>query len=757
MLASLRSIVQEVGLAKDIKMALDIITLRVQQAMQTEVCSIYLLDKQSDRYVFMSTQGLNKEAEGRLSLAKNQGLVGLVAQREEPINLENASAHPAFKFLPDIGEEPFNSFMGTPIIHQRDVLGVLVVQQREDRRFTEIEESFLVTIAAQLAGVIAHAQVTGAITQIDEKQATKRDVRFNGLSGAPGVAIGEAVVVSPQADLTTVQDRRCSDIEEEIDFFNVCLESVRSDIKDLREKFSQRIAAQEIALFDVYLQMLDDSAIGGEVVNRIRTGQWAQGALSDVILEHVQGFELMDDPYMRERAADVKDLGMRVLGYLQEAEPVKREYSHNIILVAEELSASMLGMVPREYLVGMVSVSGSSNSHVAILARSMGIPTVMGVMGMPYKKLDGQNIVIDGYHGVVIANVSDAMNKRYQDICEEEKLAIKGLEQIKNLPCETLDHYRLPLLVNTGLMMDVGRYLEQGAEGVGLFRTEVSFLMSERFPSEEEQRATYRAQLEAFHPMSVVMRTLDIGGDKSLPYFPIEEDNPFLGWRGIRVTLDHPEIFLVQIRAMLKASSGLDNLQILLPMIASINEFVDAKDLIKRAYAELIADGWQVKMPPVGIMIEVPSAVYLMQEMARKADFLSVGSNDLTQYLLAVDRNNPRVAHLYQSYHPAVLRACYEIAKVAHEEGKPVSVCGELAGDPAAAVLLMAMGFTHLSMNATSIPRVKSMIRLIEMTTAKKLLEVVLKLDNSRDIEDYLSRNLQNIGITPIFGAGVDF
>lgn len=756
MLVPLRSIVQEVANARDIKAALDVITLRVQEAMDTDVCSIYLLDKQSDRYVFMSTQGLNKEAEGKLSLARNQGLVGLVAQREEPINLDNASSHPAFKFLPDIGEEPFNSFMGTPIIHQRDVLGVLVVQQRDARRFDEVEESFLVTIAAQLAAVIAHAQVTGSITQIDEKQPARRDVRFSGLSGATGVAIGEVVVVSPQADLATVPDRRCKDVDEEIDFFQECLQAVRNDINDMRERLVSRLTAQDIALFDVYLQMLDDSALGGEVVTRIQLGQWAQGALADVVTSHIQAFELMDDPYLRERAIDVKDLGLRVLEYLQQAEPVKREYNDNTVLVAEELTASMLGMVPREKLAALVSVLGSSNSHVAILARSMGIPTVMGVMGMPYKKLEGQTLIVDGYRGIVIANASDVLLDRYRNICEEERLASKGLEQIRDLPCETIDQHRLPLFVNTGLMVDVVRSLENGADGVGLFRTEVPFLLSDRFPSEEEQREIYHSQLQAFYPRPVIMRALDIGGDKSLPYFPIEEDNPFLGWRGIRVTLDHPEIFLVQIRAMLKASRGLNNLQILLPMIASLHEFVDARDLIRRAYAELVAEGWDIRMPPVGVMVEVPSAVYLLEDIIRKADFLSVGSNDLTQYLLAVDRNNSRVADLYESYHPAVLRACNYIASVATRAGKPASVCGELAGDPAAAVLLMAMGFTHLSMNATSIPRVKSIIRMIELATAKKLLDVVLKLDNTRDIQDYLLRNLQDVGITPIFNAGVD-
>lgn len=757
MLASLRNIVQEVGLAKDFKAALDIITARVQRSMNTDVCSIYLLDKQSNRYVFMSTQGLNKEAEGRLSLAKNQGLVGLVAQREEPINLDNAPEHAAFKFLPDIGEEPFKSFLGTPIIHQRDVLGVLVVQQREARKFDEIEESFMVTIAAQLAGVIAHAQVTGAITQLDEKQAAKKDVRFFGLTGCTGVSIGQVVVISPQADLHAVTSKKCENIEEEIDFFQVCLDAVRVDIKDFRDQLADRVAAQEIALFDVYLQMLDDSAIGGEVVSRIRTGIWAQGALSEVVLAHMQTFEVMDDPYLRERATDVKDLGLRILAYLQEAEPIQREFSEPTVLVAEELTASMLGIVPRDKLVGLVSVQGSGNSHVAILARSMGIPTVVGVMGMPYKKLDKQTLIVDGYRAMVVANASEALLKRYRDVSEEEKLASKGLEQLKNLPSETTDNVKLPLMVNTGLMVDVVRSLDNGADGVGLFRTEVPFLLSDRFPSEEEQREIYRSQLQAFHPRPVTMRTLDIGGDKSLPYFPIKEDNPFLGWRGIRITLDHPEIFLVQIRAMLKASIGFHNLRIMLPMIASMHEFIDAKALIRRAYKELIEDGLDIKMPAVGVMIEVPSAVYLIRDLAKIADFLSVGSNDLTQYLLAVDRNNSRVAHLYETYHPAVLRALAKIGRVAGEEGKPVSVCGELAGDPAAAVLLLAMGFTSLSMNATSIPRVKSIIRLIDFTTAKKLLEVVLRLDNAKDIEDYLTRNLQNVGITPIFNGSVDF
>jgi phosphotransferase system enzyme I (PtsP) len=281
-----------------------------------------------------------------------------------------------------------------------------------------------------------------------------------------------------------------------------------------------------------------------------------------------------------------------------------------------------------------------------------------------------------------------------------------------------------------------------------LYRTEVPFLLRDRFPSEEEQRAIYREQLEAFAPHSVTMRTLDIGGDKALPYFPIEEDNPFLGWRGIRVTLDHPEIFLAQIRAMIKASEGLDNLRILLPMITNMQEVDASKALIQRVHKELLEEGYRVRKPQIGVMIEVPAAVYLAPELSRRVDFLSVGSNDLTQYLLAVDRNNAQVADLYQAFHPAVLRALQYIVYAAHDAGISVSICGELAGDPGAAILLMAMGYDVLSMNATNLPKVKSVIRGITFERAKQLLAEVMRMSNGDLIRDHIARELRETGLT---------
>ncbi|MDR0278576.1 MAG: phosphoenolpyruvate--protein phosphotransferase [Paucimonas sp.] len=754
MLNTLRKIVQEVNSAKDLKTALGIIVLRVKEAMGSQVCSVYLLDPETNRFVLMASEGLNKRSIGKVSMAPNEGLVGLVGTREEPLNLENAADHPRYRYFAETGEERFASFLGAPIIHHRRVVGVLVIQQKERRQFDEGEEAFLVTMSAQLAGVIAHAEATGSIRGLGRQGKGIQEAKFVGVPGSPGAAVGTAVVMLPPADLDVVPDKTVTDIDAELKLFNNALEGVRSDMRTLSAKLATQLRPEERALFDVYLMMLDDAALGGEVVEVIKTGQWAQGALRQVVGEHVNRFELMDDAYLRERASDVKDLGRRLLAYLQEARQLSLVYPDNTILVSEELTPAMLGEVPEGKLVGLVSVLGSGNSHVAILARAMGIPTVMGLVDLPYSKVDGIQMIVDGYKGDVYTNPSDVLRKQYADVVEEERQLAQGLDALRELPCETTDGHRMPLWVNTGLLADVARAQQRGAEGVGLYRTEVPFMINQRFPSEKEQLAIYREQLSAFHPLPVTMRSLDIGGDKALSYFPIKEDNPFLGWRGIRVTLDHPEIFLVQTRAMLKASEGLNNLRILLPMISGIHELEEALHLIHRAWGEVRDEGTDVPMPPVGVMVEIPAAVYQTKELARQVDFLSVGSNDLTQYLLAVDRNNPRVADLYDYLHPAVLQALQHVVTAAHAEGKPVSICGEMAGDPAAAVLLMAMGFDSLSMNATNLPKVKWMLRQISLGKSKEMLAQVMEIDNPQVIHSTLQLALKNLGLSRMINPG---
>jgi phosphotransferase system enzyme I (PtsP) len=408
----------------------------------------------------------------------------------------------------------------------------------------------------------------------------------------------------------------------------------------------------------------------------------------------------------------------------------------------------MLANIPADKLAGIVSLRGSGNSHVAILARSLGVPAVMGALDVPLYGVENAQIVVDGFYGEVNANPSRRVLEQYQALIAQEEEFSAELETLRDLPSETLDGWRIRLWVNIGLAGDITRSLDRGAEGIGLFRTEVPFMTQDRFPTEEEQRVIYREHMTAFEPRPVTMRTLDIGGDKALSYFPIDEENPFLGWRGIRVTLDHPEIFLIQTRAMIKANAGLQGLlRIMLPMISSVAEVDEATRLILRAHQEVCEEGVDVKRPLIGVMIEVPAAVYQARTLARRVDFLAVGSNDLTQYMLAVDRNNPRVANLYKEVHPAVLQALREVAKAGHAEGKPVGICGELAGTPVGAVLLMGMGYDVLSMNATNLPRIKWVIRNISIARARRILSKALRLEDSAAIERLMQHELIEAGL----------
>lgn len=750
MLEVLRSIVQEVNSAEDQQQALATIVRRIRESMGTEVCSVYMRDAKTHRYVFQATEGLNEELIGNFSFAEGEGLVGMVAEREEPVNLEDAAQHPNFKYVEGVGEDRYHSFLGVPIVHQRQVLGVLVVQQAHQRRFDESDEAFLITMSAQLASIVA---VTRAASSQRGGPATER---LKGIPGAPGIAIGCPVVMLPRADLFAVPQRQTQSKRGEMRAFRRALERVREDIESVSANLRGKLNAEDHALFDVYLGILDDSSIGKEVAGLISQGQWAQGALSEVMIRHIRHFEAMEHSYLQERAVDVKDLGTRVLSYLQQDDPRRLEFPDNTILVGEELTASMLGEVPAEKLAGLISVKGSGSSHLAIMARAMGVPTVMGVEGLSFKRLSRDaRLIVDGHTGLVCLNPTQKLMEHYSQALAEEVAVSKELECLRELPSETRDGVRMPLLVNTGLMADVDRSLRQGAEGVGLYRTEVPFLMRERFPSEEEQREIYHRHLRAFSPLPVTMRTLDIGGDKALPYFPIEEENPFLGWRGIRVTLDHPELFLGQVRAMLKANEGLNNLRIMIPMISNIAELEETLALYDRAVCEVQQEGFAIERPPVGVMVEVPAAVYQARALAKRVDFLSVGSNDLTQYLLAVDRNNARVAPLYNACHPAVLRALYDVAQAAHSEGRRVSICGELAGDPKAAPLLLAMGYDGLSMNATSLTRVKKMLRSISKTQAQALLDEVLVLEDGEQVLAVLTDNLNRLGLGQLVYHGV--
>lgn len=729
MLNTLRRIVQEVNRAGSLHDALEIIVSRIKGALKVDVCSVYLHEEKSGELILLATDGLLPAAVGRVKIPVTEGLVGWVAGRAEPINIVGASNHPRYRYFPETGEERYDSFLGVPIIHHRKLLGVLILQQFEGR-FSEEIESFLITIASQLAGAIAHAEVSGGARKGRGERFSRRVI--TGRAGAPGIAIGRAVVTDTECKLSTIVDQPAENIKEEIALFRSALKQVKKELKKMSTNLKGQIPEDDRALFDAYRMLLDGRSFNQEIVAQIKAGSWAPGALRKVVAHHVEVFREMDDPYLRERANDIEDLGRRLLKALVPCESGTTALPKNIILVAEEVSAAMLAEMPVRRLRGIVSLRGSGNSHTAILARALNIPAVLGVNDLPISMIAGRELVVDGDSGEVHLKPSAKLKKEIRDRRQVEAEINHELESLRDLPMVTSDGVDIELYLNSGLASDI--VCNPDASGVGLYRTEFPFMVRDRFPVEDEQFRIYRKVLETYAPLPVTMRTLDIGGDKALPYFPIEEDNPFLGWRGIRFTLDHPEIFLVQIRAMLRANAGLGNLRIMLPMISDINELKAATILIDQAYSEIWGEYEAIKRAEIGVMIEVPSAVYQVELIAQHCDFLSVGSNDLTQYLLAVDRNNPRVAEIYDSFHPAVLMALKQIVVAGKKYKKPVSICGEMAGDPISAMILLGLGYRQLSMNASSLLRVKQSILELNEKSNRRWVDSLLKIGDPVEI-----------------------
>ncbi len=761
MLKTLKRIVQDVTTAGPLNEALSLLVARVKHAVSADAVSVYLIDKKHTHYVLVATDGLNSYAEHRVRISLEEGLVGLIGKREEPLNIANALHHPDFYRDTLLGEEHLKAFLGVPIIQHRKLYGVLTVQQTEERYFDDTNEAFLITLAAQLGGIIAHADATGELNQLTQPKQRgphhlePEQTALTGVGSVPGVGIGRGVVIYPLADIDAVPRHTVDDIDAEIALFFEALKAARLDMQRLSKRMKQTVAEDEHALFDVYLKILDDESLGAEVKAVIQHEKLsAQAALVAVIKKHVQQFEHVADEYLRERASDFRDLGRRVLTQLQRSQRQEIIYPKRTILIGEEITAADLAEVPEGQLAGVISSKGANNSHVAILARALGIATVMGVRGLKAEKLAERAIVVDGFLGHVYVSPSKAVLSEFKKLAEEELALNQSLVSLRDKHAETLDNYRISLQVNTGLALDAGLSMSVGAEGVGLYRSEVPFMSRDCFPLEDEQYIIYRQILKAFSPRPVTMRTLDIGGDKVLPYFPVEEDNPYLGWRGIRVTLDHPDVFLMQVRAMLRASEELHNLRIMLPMITTLSEVDDAKKLIFQAFSELQEDGCAIQMPKLGVMIEVPAAVYLARDLAKRVDFISVGSNDLTQYLLAVDRNNARVASLYDNFHPAMLQTLLKVVEGGHSAGVEVSICGEMASDPLAVILLLAMGFDTLSMNSASLPRVKWVIRNISLAKARKVLAQVLEFDHPETTRRYLQTALEEEGLGGLIRAG---
>jgi len=775
MLTTLRHIILEFSQEVQLQKALERLVSQTKKALKTDCCSVYLADYSQQYFLLMASDGLALKSVGQTTIGFSEGLVGLVGQREEPLNIANARSHQHYIHMPEVEEGDFNAFLGAPIIHQRKVLGVLTIQQKKSRNFTENEEAFLVTLTAQLASVLANAEVNNLLNQEEKKHDVKQ---LLGLAGAPGIAISQIVVCQPKANLSTLALKKSTLAEKavQIPHFEEAVSKTLADFDYLSNKLSTIVNDNSLAIFDFYKQLLKQADISREIAKKINQGWQVQSALKLVIEQYIVQFDAIDDSYLRERASDIRDLGNRLLFNLQHQQTPQLILPKSFILLAEDVTAVMLAEYQHKGLMGIVSLSGSANSHAAILAHALDLPAIMGVSNIPIAQLDQQPAIIDGYSGQLFINPDKALKREYQHLIAQERELTDKIQQVIHLPTVTKDGHTIELQLNAGLSAEFECPENLGTLSIGLFRTEIPFMNRHCFPSESEQTQLYQNILACFPHKPVTMRTLDVGGDKSLPYFPIVEDNPFLGWRGIRITLDHPEIFLVQVRAMMRANQHHKNLEIMLPMISNVGEVDEAIRLINQAYCEVDAElnaeysaalnnrlsaRNNLKMikltrPKIGIMLEVPAVIFQLEELALRVDFFSVGSNDLTQYLLAVDRNNAQVANLHDAYHPAVLRALNCIAEQSAKYSVPLSLCGELAGQPAGALLLLAMGFDKLSMNGHNIARIKWVIRHVDFKRAKTILTYSLKLSTANQVHSYLNEQLEQLGLGGFIRVGLN-
>ncbi|VXC99278.1 phosphoenolpyruvate--protein phosphotransferase [Serratia oryzae] len=747
MLTRLREIVEKVAAAANLTDALDLLVNETCLAMDTEVCSIYLADNDRRCYYLMATRGLKKPRGRTIALAFDEGVVGLVGRRAEPINLADAQSHPSFKYVPQVKEDKFRSFLGVPIIHRRQLLGVLVVQQRELRQFDESEESFLVTLATQMAGILSQSQLNAIFGQY-------RQTRIRALAASPGVAVAEGWLDSSQPSLDQVYKASTLDTVSERERLMQALEEAGAEFRRFSKRFSASSQKESAAIFDLYSHLLNDARLKRELFAEIDAGSVAEWAVKQVIEAFAAQFATLQDTYMRERASDLRALGQRLLFHLDDTTQSTTQWPARFVLVTDELTATLLAEVPPDRLAGVVVRDGAANSHAAILVRAMGVPTVMGADIQP-ALLAQRMLIVDGYRGELLVDPEPVLVQEYQRLISEELELSKLAEDDVEQPAQLKTGERIQVMLNAGLSPEHEQLLGGRVDGVGLYRTEIPFMLQSGFPSEEEQVSQYQGMLQLYPNKPVTLRTLDIGSDKQLPYMPISEENPCLGWRGIRVTLDQPEIFLVQVRAMLRANASSGNLGILLPMITSLEEVDEAKRLIDRAGREVEEVlGYDIPKPRIGVMLEVPSMIFLIPYLAGRVDFISVGTNDLTQYLLAVDRNNTRVALLYDSLHPAMLQVLKLIIDQGSAAGLQVGLCGELAGDPMGALLLVGMGYRNLSMNGRSVARIKYLLRNIELSDAEGLVQRVLGAQMTTEVRHQVAAFMERRGMGGLIRGG---
>ncbi len=765
----LADVAEIVSRSHDLEETLANVTELVSKRLDADVCSIYSVDTENQKLTLSSTIGLESDAVGRVTLQMGEGLVGLTASQGEPIAIEHAPADPQYRYFPETREERFESFLAAPLIVQGVVIGVIVIQTVEPRRFDEPDIELLQTCASLLAPVVVNAQLLALMAHNEEERQdlfsqliqsdllpsrpkkqprAEKNVTLRGLATARGVAIGSIFRLDKVVDLDRIDYQPNRDLAQEHADLRAALEEARREIADMQEVVRDRFGPEFAAVFHTQIQILEDKGFVQNLTQGVDRTHNARDALRSVLATYRETFDRIEDPYFRERGIDIADVGQRVMAKLLGVRDHVAPMQAGSVVVVEQLLPALFARLEMDKVSAIVAEHGGQTSHGVIFARTLEIPAVTGAAGILSEARAGELAIVDGATGTIYLSPDDLLTQEFEQAQHEYAVAIEHLDAMRERPAETLDGKRIRLSANAGLLADLRLVEKHGAEGVGLFRTELLALAHRGFPSEEEQQQLYNRVVDLLDPRSVTIRTLDLGGDKGIPNLGHDdEENPQLGCRSIRLVLENRPAFRTQLRAILRASAR-GNVRLLLPMISGLPELLEAKALIDEVRVELDREGSRYDPDlKVGIMIEVPSAALTANMLAEQCDFFSIGTNDLTQYTLAVDRGNERVAHLYDSMHPAVLQLIQLTVQAAEGARIPVSICGEMATNPLAVPILVGLGIGELSGTPAAIPVVKEIIRALETGDVEADARAALAARTPAEVHAIAATRLRSAGL----------
>lgn len=716
---------------------------KVAWHMRAAVCSIYLYDPARGDLVLRANQGLAPEMVGRLRIRTDNSLTGRALREGHPVRTGDAQTHPQFLRVAGLGEERYHGFLAVPILRYMRSVGVIVVQDPQPDYFTEHDEQALKVIAAQLAGVI---ETSGALMRLREGEGPAQpaeaeeeafgpgtvDVRGQGASGVIGVGLSARLGRFTQASAVKRPEKALTLAD-----FDRAVETTDAQLIDMQRRLEAKLHDAASMIFGAHALMLRDEAFSGKIRERIAAGEDVWDACVGEIKAYAAIFENSQVAELQEKVLDVEDLGHRLLANLSGREEESPDYRGRIC-IAEALRPSDILKLAAEGAAGLVMLSGGQHSHVAILAKALRLPLVIArderLLRLPERTL----MVMNGKTGLLVvrpgAEAERAAREMVRSLAEAERAPATAKDETR-----TADGTRVHLRANLNLIGECAWAKRARAEGVGLYRTEFPFIVRNSFPTEEEQYQFYRAVLEEMGDRPVVFRTLDIGGDKALSYYPSRHElNPSLGLRALRFSFRNTDIFKAQLRALLRAAALGEGAKVMFPLVASVDEFEWARRLAGECLASLRAAGIAARMPKLGVMVELPATVGIVEELAAEADFLSIGSNDLVQYLLAVDRTNEDVADWYAPHHPAVLRALARIVAAGNAAGKEVSLCGDLATETAMLPFLVGIGLRNLSMDPSAIPGVQAAIERIDAGKVRETAKRLLALGRVEEVEAVL-------------------